>query len=504
LLISSLGIAVTETPIWLDHIEIAGYRGFSAPVRIPLARPDRTKAGSGLTLLVGAQGSGKSTVLETVRFLQRTDQPPMLAGNRRNASQAGRVNITYTSTSGAQIALGTGRSGGGRFAWAGSATWDVAWNRIFTVPAHRRLGPGFQDIPPQENSRDQYIQSTAHGDFRSNQPDQFGFRLVAADANMEKFNNLFSRIDQPPNWHLDREQQRGAYLRLYSNGSPFDTEGIADGTASLFQIVDALYDSRKGDIIGVDEIDRSLHPAVRRRLLKVLVALSHDRQIVVTTHDPLCIDWDVVLGGAGVVRFVCDPGAIRVGFITDDTRALLRPMLSDFCNPHVLGPASNEIFFLDDGIWLFEGQEDVQLYPRAFEQLNASAEGTVFGWGVGGADNMSRIATLLRDLGFRRVVGVVDRNKQSGLHALSTAFPQYLFVSNPADDIRTKDATDARPTVDGLLDRQFKLRPEYVAELQRLLDGANHYMRTGDKSLGRAQVAGGISAYGTVTPPPSV
>lgn len=54
--------------IFLKSISINGYKGFSAKAEIPLCVPNGT-AGSGLNIFVGENGTGKTSVLETINLL---------------------------------------------------------------------------------------------------------------------------------------------------------------------------------------------------------------------------------------------------------------------------------------------------------------------------------------------------------------------------------------------------------------------------------------------------
>ena len=53
----------------IKKLSIEGLRGFSEKICFEFALPDGKNIGSGLTILVGPNNSGKSTVIETVHIL---------------------------------------------------------------------------------------------------------------------------------------------------------------------------------------------------------------------------------------------------------------------------------------------------------------------------------------------------------------------------------------------------------------------------------------------------
>jgi hypothetical protein len=147
-------------------------------------------------------------------------------------------------------------------------------------------------------------------------------------------------------------------------------------------------------------------------------------------------------------------------------------------NPHILGLVAQEILFVEDHVILVEGQEDVVFFKRVQAEIEPLA-GTFFGWGVGGAENMDKIATILKELGFARVVGVLDGNRADLAQTLSDQFPAFHFFTIPTNDIRTKSESRAKPAVFGLLDDENnKVRPELFVKTKQLLKGANLYLKS--------------------------
>ena len=51
----------------IDTISIAGLRGFGEEQTLSFAKPDHQTAGSGLTFIVGANNTGKTTIIEAIR-----------------------------------------------------------------------------------------------------------------------------------------------------------------------------------------------------------------------------------------------------------------------------------------------------------------------------------------------------------------------------------------------------------------------------------------------------
>lgn len=145
-------------------------------------------------------------------------------------------------------------------------------------------------------------------------------------------------------------------------------------------------------------------------------------------------------------------------------------------NPHLFELDGRELFFQEDKIILTEGQEDVLLYPEVARQVGVEIEGSFFGWGVGGAENISYICHILNDLGFKKVVAILDGDQSQKLKKLVGDYPQYRFFCIPADDIRTKPPRSAIPKRKGLLDRHLKIDENLEPAIIELFEKITKYM----------------------------
>ncbi len=269
-------------------------------------------------------------------------------------------------------------------------------------------------------------------------------------------------------------------MKFQTENSHHSSEGLGEGLISLLYIIDALYDSEPAMVIAIDEPELSLHPAIQRRLMRLIIEYSKDRQIILSTHSPLFIDWNAIAKGANIIRFAKENGQCNVHHLQKCSSKKLAGILDNRNNPHILGLNANEVFFLDDQVILVEGQEDVLLYPKIWNQLDMEVKGNLFGWGVGGADNMNFVASLLRDLGFQKVCGILDNDKRENIEHLNCEFPNFKFFAIPADDIRTKPAQKSKQEVTGLLDKENKIDEKFKKETRSIFGTVNAYMNMGN------------------------
>lgn len=118
---------------------------------------------------------------------------------------------------------------------------------------------------------------------------------------------------------------------------------------------------------------------------------------------------------------------------------------------------------------VFEGQEDVVFWPKVVSASPDLALVPTYGWGAGGAANMTNVVGVLKALGYRKVCGILDNNRPGDLTSLRATFPEYCFIEIPAADIRSKDAVPARKGVDGLLNKNGQVRAELSNDLAERL-----------------------------------
>lgn len=285
---------------------------------------------------------------------------------------------------------------------------------------------------------------------------------------------LAEMIDPVPDWYIDETNEGQMFVRVASGG-PHTSEGLGEGFLSMLFIADALYDAPPGSVIVVDEPELSIHPAALRRIAGLLFRAAKDKQVICFTHSPYFLSVPALSVGGRVARVHRTEEGSKIAMLSDGTGRRLPALLGNRNNPHVIGLDAREAFFLDDGVILVEGQEDVQLYPRLFEQLPRDIPGDFYGWGTGGAGNMQLIAQTLWELGFRKVAGVLDGDMANQLTRLRTALPQFHFAALPADDIRDKDASESRAK-SGVLDRNLNLKAEHRAAATTLADELAAYL----------------------------
>jgi len=455
-----------------SSLSIRGFRGFADETTLDLARPTG-KAGSGLTIIVGANNGGKSTFLEALQVLARarTYRDPSFAQPLRHHS-VDEVHLTLTREDGRSLEVNTIHPGGSQAAVAWLPDPDASEQfAIFMTPARRAFSPYFGNTGIVDRDWGAHDEPS-----RTQLRDNFVGRLKKVDRSAEDrklFDDLLEEIvGYRLNWTFDEMGNGQQFVKLIeADGSWHTSEGLGEGLISLLFIVDALYDSMPSSLIAIDEPELSLHPQLIRRLRRVLSRYAADRQIVVATHSPLMIDWDDVAAGASIARVYKNSGRAVLAQVSRETLGAVASLAQsgNRNNPHTLGENAKEAFFLEDGILILEGLEDVTHLPMVLQDLGLAEFDNVYGWGSGGVTNMPLLAQLFRELGFTRIAALVDGDDNKGtlkaVEQLNQMSPSVLVRRIPADDIRTKKPSAARLEKVGLLDANNKhVRPEFREE----------------------------------------
>jgi predicted ATPase len=451
--------------MFLERISISGLRGIAETQEVLFAQPNE-QVGSGLTILVGANNSGKSTIVEAIDFVRQRKTSPAFGENRRNAAVHGKIRIEYTLADGGSAVLGTNPAGGGQPGWSESQ-FHLKGEHVFVVSSRRGyIESNFQNT---EADRTRYLDSMTAGEVRGMGRQSFGWRLTKMNNNREAIDQILGRIlGYAPQWTIEPAREgHGQYTaRFYTGHGAHSAEGVGEGLLSLLFLADALYDSEPGHIIVIDEPELSLHPEPQRRLAEILAEYARDRQIIYATHSPYFADWAYIFNGARVCRVYRENGRTRLANLTSQTVQEVRRVTGNFANPHVLGLDAREIFFLTDNILLVEGQEDVIGYQIIADSLGMKFNGRFYGWGVGGAGNMSRVASILSDLRFSKVIIVLDADKKALATELRKKHPHMAILVSPEDDVRTKPARPAVKAKEGFLDESWRL-PENKQDIAR-------------------------------------
>lgn len=468
----------------IKNIELIGFRGFGNSQKIELGIPNGT-FGSGLTIIVGPNNSGKSTIIEAFSAISR-EKAYSFSEGKRNKNAGDAISIKVTNTSNETKELCTIDGEGGRAAWKEDIIVEPL-SKIFVVPSRRYFKPFFGEgeMTRDEFDKikgDRYVYASKQGNptERPSSLNGFEHRLLKIQENKSGFNRILRSILDPlPNWTIEFSDRDSWYLKFNYGDTTHNSEGLGEGLISVFILVDALYDSKEGDVIVIDEPELSLHPQLQRKLIKMIGECSKTRQVIIATHSPYFIDWEIISNGAKITRLVKGiNGDIEVHQMAEKTVKRIKGFMKDLYNPHVMGLNACEIFFLEDNVVLVEGQEDIIYYNKFIDYFGIPFKGSFYGWGVGGANKMSIIAGLLFDLGFKKVVGILDGNKVDYDKVydlkleLEEKYPITIFIIKK-DDVRDKLPKKAKEGVDGLAYRNGNIKPECEEHVKNLFSKIN-------------------------------
>ncbi len=445
----------------LKSIEIEYYRGFYNSREIQFALPNG-EAGSGLTVIVGPNNAGKTSVLNALRLVLYPRQVDL---EHRHANKILKISLT---TSEGAIRSVSNPDMGANLVSLGSSAWP-SLDDVRVVPSRRSWAPYTHQQTMEEGS---YWQNAIHN--MNEVQDAYLVSRVAAltSERREQFDSLLRRlVPQINTWRI--ELSRGQTFVLYTthSGATHAADLFGDGMASLFRIAMALLDSSAERVVAIDEPELSLHPQAQKSLAEVLSDFSKERQIIITTHSPYFVNWSDIANGAVIFRLTQEKNGICVGALTAETLMHLQTLTNDWQKPNLLDAVAREIFFADEVVF-FEGQEDVGLLKK-YAQEKGWCPLPAFGYGAGGAGNIISFLGMAHDLGIP-AVAVFDGDQRSMHQDAIRKFPDALSLLLPTPDMRDKSKRDAngRETEEinkiGIFDRRGVLKAEYEAYVEEL------------------------------------
>jgi len=458
---------------WMKEVKIKGFRGIATWQKLKLAIPDNTNNGSGLTVLVGPNGGGKSSFLEMMLLVGNNDDNITLSSESRNTKSNNKVVVRIKYTEAPKTEFNNDRSVYQLSRVPESDSGNMA-GKIYSVPSRRQLEKTFS---LSKAERSNYSQESTKFKVDRNEFSRPVTRLVdlaeKADAKKDFDSILTEVLGTLLSWEVDHGQA-GFYFKITAGSGVHDSSGLGFGIISLMFILDSVRDLGEGDIVIIDEPELSQHPAVQRRLAKLLSEKSAQNQIIIATHSPYFADVSALNKGTEIARIASSNRyGTQVFQMDEDTKISLVKLMTDLNNPHTIGLEAKEVLFLDEGVILTEGQDDVLLLPKLAAQVNKRLSFSLYGWGVGGADKMKTICSVLNGLGLKKVIGLVDKDKYSVFRAIKKQFPKYKFFLLPADDIRDKKGRKAIGKKDGVSSSKGNLHPVYKDSFTQLIDDIN-------------------------------
>ena len=262
---------------WITGMKITNFRSIA---ELDLTFPYR------LTLLIGENGAGKTTVLDALNILLNpfADPPQPNDFRRVNGAATTSIDVELRQPAGATWAVFEQKGAvrhGQRETWIRTSEWVVAYYK-----ADRSFGPGFSDLVEWFSSKDveeaRSVRDTRNLEYRDPELEQV---RKCVSAVIPGATNL--RID-PQTTNLVVDQTLGARTET------FQVDQLAAGRKTMLALVadlarrivttDAGRPPKWPNVVLIDEIDLHLHPRWQLNVMQSLLQAFPTTQFIVTTH----------------------------------------------------------------------------------------------------------------------------------------------------------------------------------------------------------------------------
>lgn len=382
-------------------LTIKNFKCFRDKQSVIFAQPNPSLVGSGITYIVGANNSGKTTIIESlsikkdskIRSSDRIEgydpEFELFSGDilRRKCSLIRPE--SYTIEENPSI--------------GGSDLFEI-------ISSRRHWDSGARG--KISSSGDTFL--SAQSFENRNNAIAVGLELKLIESDRVKYTEFIGLVKKVipefTKFAIGYEDQE--FIEYISGANiRHKTELLGDGVITVIRILLHLYTAKSNPLI-IDEPELSLHPAAQKKLLKLIGEFSKNRQIILSTHSPYFIDWEYLKNGATLNRVVKNEDKNSSVFsIADFTKYNSLIKSANWQQPFLLDEVAKEILFMDDNILFLEGQEDVGLLRK--ENLNEKIN--IFGYGVRGKDNFCFALELAKDLGYKKVCCILDNGVSESL-----------------------------------------------------------------------------------------
>lgn len=283
--------------LWLENLKAFGDRQ-----NCEFAQPIEGKVGSGLTVFVGPNNSGKSTILRTLRNIT-SDDVSFTAGvdDRHREQQVG------------SRLIGIG-SDEGNFDISLESRIEVA--HLKKIGWRNGIGRRLRYIPARRPWHDRFLpggglsehETVFFNNLRSNEfyvDAEFGRAMVHVETDAvrkREYTKLLIELEPSiTDWTIDNSGQD--YISFKSIGGQYHRVGlVGEGVNNLFRLAYALFEWKAGDVLLLDEPELSLHPQGQRRLHEAIRSRATIGQIIISTHSPYFVSWADIQNGAKIYR----------------------------------------------------------------------------------------------------------------------------------------------------------------------------------------------------------
>jgi predicted ATP-dependent endonuclease of OLD family len=451
---------------FIKSLEISNYRSFTAKQTVNFAIPKCNLPGSGMTIIVGPNNSGKTSFIEAISITKnsRVGQNERYSNKAiliKKSLQSGVSAQFYNVSQGSLIECGV-KPLDGKFEFS-----PLVIGSIKSIT---------RNLSSHEMEAQEFTRNSAGSYVRGAINHNIGGRLKAIiKADREEFSSYVQKIlPQFHDWTIDTDDNGQDYIVYHSSyGSAHRIDLTGDGVLAVITICANLFNNPELKTLIIDEPEKSLHPNAQKRLFKMLLHESKDKQIVICTHSPHFISFQSFINGGEIIRFnkLNDKNTtVHKLDRNNPYKDLLMKQIEEWQKPQLFDSVAKEIFF-SENILFCEGPEDVGIISRYLESENIEYSFDIYGYGVGGVNNMPLYVRLSQDLCVQKTAFLFDGDEgalkiKKELESKKSN-GNVLFVNLSKCDIR--DKTDKPKSIDGVFDSSGNIKPGNKIEFDQLL-----------------------------------
>lgn len=460
----------------LKKLSIQYFKGFFEEQNIDFAVPSNDKTGSGLTLIVGPNNTGKTTIIESLLL----NEEKKFKESERHKSNQPLITIENDSvksifsniSKGSQVQLING---------------SKPHNIKFELIPSRRFWNHYSGSDWDMNT---FLDQTRKQEIRNAGSIDTAAMLKRINHESEqkiKFNETMKQIiPHFTDWTIDTNDQ-GDYVKYMTATSEHQANFLGDGIISIFRICAHLLNEDKNGVLVIDEPELSLHPSAQKTLASILSKASKYKQIILCTHSPYFANWEDFINGAKFVRLnKIGDKKCTVSILDNDKKYgdFIESNFNEWQKPQILDIVAKEILF-SEKILFTEGQEDVGLIRKWANENSKYLFFDLFGYGVGSYVNMKLFLELARDLGLEKVAALYDNgeNERRAIKEDGKNYPNYHLIQLTTEDIRDKykeckECGGKKQVKEGCFDEHGVLKEKYKSDFEKKLGSIIEYFES--------------------------